>query len=100
MNQDDDEDLQWFQADNHSARKLPLHLRLAAIDAEGNTYAPAAASGNEELALMCAAFDDEPVAVYEDHSYLRTEWLRAEYPDLDEAMTKVEQLLRQHRKQQ
>lgn len=87
--------LQWFTVEQPKGKKkLPKWIRSAAISDNGDVFAPAVFCGAEHTMLVCATFDNEPCAMLDGHTFLRTSWMKKEYPDEKELMNKIEARLK------
>jgi|SRR6516165_2964543 hypothetical protein len=61
--------------------KGPRWARTAwVMRSSGDIYMPAAAAGNETTVFLCAGFDNEPILRVHRHVYVRTSWVRREFP--------------------
>ena len=74
----------------------PEWLRTAGYAENGDVFAPAAITGNEKAAFMCAGFDGVPMFALDGHPFFPTHWLATEYPKTAELCTKIEARVRSH----
>ncbi|MBA3006332.1 MAG: hypothetical protein KJ900_13585 [Proteobacteria bacterium] len=74
--------------------KVPKWQRSAIIDENLNVYVPAAASGNEVLAVMCALQDGVSSISSLGHAFLPADWMKNNYPDIACYCDKVSAKLR------
>jgi hypothetical protein len=75
----------------------PEWQRSAALDSETDTvFMPAAATGNEQKASLCASFDGTSAVIDAGHIYLPTRWIASEYPDMADLCLKIEGKVREH----
>jgi hypothetical protein len=65
-------------------------MRSVAVADDGTIFAPAAMSGNEQRAMLCASWDGVPAVLNAKHVYLPVKWLAKEYPELAEVVRNIE----------
>ncbi len=65
--------------------------RSAGIDVKtGDVFVPAFMAGHEQRVFLCASYDGEPAVTWANHMYLRTSWMKMEYPFTRELCEKIE----------
>jgi hypothetical protein len=73
---------------------MPEWMRSVAVGDDGTIFAPAAMSGNEQRAMLCASWDGVPAVLSgrgnAKHVYLPVKWLAKEYPELSELVRNIE----------
>lgn len=90
------EEFQWIVTDARVRPRLPKWQRSIAVGTDGTLYVPAVYAGNEQRVALCASFDSEPLLLDSHHVYLRLDWMRKEYPAIQELLDTVEQKIREH----
>lgn len=88
------ENIKWFAVPNPEGWDKPEWMRCAGLSDSGDVYVPGVIAGNESMVYMCAGFDGEPVVFCEEHLYVRSNWMRREYPDTSEVLEKIERNVR------
>lgn len=85
--------MDWYETAPQD-KKFPGWLRSAAINEEGTVFAPAALTGNEGGAFLCASWDGVPTVIHRGHVYLPTAWLAREHPQVELLCKKIDSTVR------
>ena len=97
MSTEEANDLKWIIVENPPGQRRPKWQRSACIDREGTVYAPAAITGNEMKAMLCATWDgNTPMVESDGHIYLPTQWMASEYPDMADVFELIERKAKAH----
>lgn len=79
----EEKEFTWFMVANIAGkRRAPKWARQCALDSANQLWVPAAMAGNEQMVLLCASFDGEPVFLHDHHLYVRASWMEREHPDI------------------
>jgi hypothetical protein len=60
LNEEKTMEMQWFCVEQSPEQRMPKWMRSVAVGDDGVIFAPAAMSGNEQRALLCASWDGVP----------------------------------------
>jgi hypothetical protein len=85
-----DKTILWFCAEQAPGQRTPKWLRSVAVIDDGTIFAPAAITGNEQRAMLCASWDGVSAIFESKHMYLPVQWLAKEYPELADFARRVE----------
>jgi hypothetical protein len=85
--------MDWIERKSQNT-KFPTYLRTAGIDEEGTVFAPAALTGNEKNAALCAIWDGIPAAIHRGHVFLPTSWMTQHCPKIEMLCGKIESRVR------
>jgi hypothetical protein len=88
-----DKTVEWFCVEQSSGKRMPEWMRSVAVGDDGTIFAPAAMSGNEKRAMLCASWDGVPAVLNAKHVYLPVKWLAKEYPELAGLVRRIERRL-------
>lgn len=84
-------EIQFVTAGTSPGVKMAKWQRSAGINAKtGDVFVPAHIAGNEQELLLCASFDGEPCAILHKHLFVRSSWMKKEYPKTKEVCEKIE----------
>lgn len=71
--------------------KMAKWQRSAGIDIKTKeVFVPAHIAGREEAIFLCASFDGEPCVTHNKHLFVRSSWMKNEYPKTIEVCEKIE----------
>lgn len=87
-------DLRWCEIDARG-RNVPGWMRSAALADDGTVFVPAAIVGEMDAA-MSAGYDGVTIVQYRGHGFVPADWLRQEYPQAADLVTKIERGVREH----
>lgn len=73
--------IHWFSVPNPEHKRFPEWRRSFGISDKGTVFVPAAMAGDEEElhVMLCASGDGQDTAVYLDHHYVPSAWLKREF---------------------
>jgi hypothetical protein len=96
MSEANDPEMNWLTVESPPGRKIPAWARAAAITKDGTVYLPAAICGDENRAMMAAAWDGGiPLLERDGHVYLPADWMAQEYPREAENVQHIAERVRQ-----
>jgi hypothetical protein len=96
MSEDNDPEMTWLTVESPPGRKIAAWARSAAIMKGGTVYLPAAICGDENRAMVAAAWDGGvPLLQRDGHLYLPADWLAQEYPREAENVQHIAERVRQ-----
>ena len=64
--------------------------RSAGVDDSGCIWVPAVIAGNELLVFLAIGYDGLEGVMLDGHLFVRSDWMRHEYPDTGEVLDKIE----------
>lgn len=84
--------IHWFCVSNPDGKRFPEWRRSFGVSYGGEVFVPAAMAGEEtEMNVMlCASGDGQSAAVYLDHHFVPSDWLKREFPKHFELIEMIE----------
>lgn len=84
--------IHWFSISNQDEKRFPEWRRSFGVSDNGTVFVPAAMAGDEtEMNVMlCACSDGQGTAVYLDHHFVPSVWLKNEFPKHSELIEIIE----------
>lgn len=84
--------IHWFSVPNSEQKRFPEWRRSFGISAKGTVFVPAAMAGDDEElhVMLCASADGQGSAVYLDHHFVPSAWLKREFPKHSELIEIIE----------
>ncbi|WP_446027591.1 hypothetical protein [Lelliottia amnigena] len=91
------EKISWYVVSNPEQRRIPEWRRSFGVSDANTVFVPAAMAGNDtELNVMlCAAGEGQSTAVYLDHHFVPSHWLKREFGKHAELIEIIEGRARQ-----
>lgn len=86
--------MKWYTTQNTADTRYPQWARSFAITAEGLILLPAALADPENEAMIAIAACEQlgsPTTAHLGHLYVSSTWLKAEYPNIAELVSALEQ---------
>lgn len=72
----------------------PKWTRQAALGSDGNVYIPVVVAGDESRVSLMAIWDGETILEQDKHFYIRSGWIKREFPDVAETARLIERKVR------
>ena len=84
--------IHWFSISNQDGKRFPEWRRSFGVSDNGTVFVPAAMAGDEtEMNVMlCACSDGQGTAVYLNHHFVPSVWLKNESPKHSELIEIIE----------
>jgi len=84
--------IQWFSVSNLDGKRFPEWRRSFGVSDNGTVFVPAAMAGDEteQNVMLCALGDKQGTAVYLDHHFVPSDWLKNEFPKHSELIEIIE----------
>ncbi len=84
--------IQWLCVSNPDGQRFPEWRRSFGVSEGGVVFVPAAMAGDEtEMnVVLCASGDGQSTAVYLDHHFVPSDWLKSEFPKHLELIEMIE----------
>lgn len=85
-----DKKISWCRVDAFFSQDSAQWKRSAGMDEHGDIYVPAIIAGEEKKIFFDSDRDEEPIAILDDHLFVRSKWVEKNYPDTKETLGKIE----------
>lgn len=85
--------ISWFCAETLPEQDAPKWKQSAGVDEKGEIYVPAIIAGEEKKIFFDSEWDDEPIAILDDHLFVQSKWVKKNYPNTEDALKKIEKSL-------
>ncbi|MGH2419837.1 hypothetical protein EJ576_22360 [Pseudomonas sp. C 49-2] len=74
-------DIYWFSVSNLETTRYPEWRRSFGVNEEGGVFVPAAmaADTSEQWVVVLATTENQPIAVYLNHYFVPSGWLKREF---------------------
>lgn len=82
--------ISWCRVDDFFSQDSEKWKQSAGMDEHGDIYVPAIIAGEEKKIFFDSDWDEEPIAILDDHLFVRSKWVEKNYPDTKETLGKIE----------
>lgn len=84
-------EIQFVTVDAQPGLKMAKWQRSAGINVETkDVFVPAAIAGDEKKIVFCASHDGDSFVIMYDHFFVRSAWMKREFPGTIEVCEKIE----------